>query len=339
MLVEQESLYYAILSGEHPVMPLAELEALLETRFNGRILYSFEGIALFSSNSDPGSLPNVSGWIKEVGRVLEVGSSEETAIESAIKRLGDRLKQYEKLIIKKYKGYSCHIDTSMLKNLAKSYGLGSGKLLLRLFLTEGVFVLGEVISVQDTRSFNLRKPGKRPFFKPGPLSPQLSRVFVNLSRLPVNGVYLDPFCGTGGFVLEACLVGAKLCLCGDITDDMVRGARINLSHYGVYDRSIVFQHDSTKIPLEDNSVDAIATDPPYGRSTTTAKRSYKMLVEGFLNEASRVVKPGGYIVYAGPEREEPWKLAVNLGLEVRSRFHMHVHSTLVREVVVARKVK
>lgn len=334
----ERKLYYAILSGEHPVMPLAELEAILQARVPGRILYHFEGLALFESSRDPSAITRLAGWVKETGRVLFHGTADQEVIESSLKLLGEGLRKYKRLLVKKYKGYSCHIDTGRIKRLALSLGLGAGGSLLRLFITEGVYVLGEIIGVQDTREYNVRRPGKRPFFKPGPLSPQLSRVFVNLSRLPEEGVFLDPFCGTGGFVLEACLTGASLCICGDIAVEMVRGARVNLSHYNVYDRSIVIRQDSARLPLSRESVDAIATDPPYGRSTTTAKRSYRELVEGFLTEAERVLRPGGYIVYAGPEREEPWKLAVGAGLRVERRFHMHVHSTLAREVVVARKV-
>lgn len=319
-------------------MPLAELEALLETRYDGVILYVFEGIALFEARRAPGDLPGEAGWVKEAGRVLSVGSADWGNVVSAISSLGDNIKKYNKINVRKYKGYSCHIDAASVRKIARSQGLGAGSIPLRLFITEGVYVLGEILGVQDTSSFNNRRPGKRPFFKPGPLSPRLSRVFINLSRLPVGGVYLDPFCGTGGFVLEACMLGAKLCICGDIAGEMVRGAMINLSYYGVYDRAVVFRHDSTEIPIRDESVDAIATDPPYGRSTTTARRSYRELVSGFLNEAVRVLKPGGYVVYAGPLREEPWRLAVETGFEVRRRFHMHVHSTLVREVVVGRKV-
>jgi len=324
-------LYYFLLSGEHPVMPLAELEALLEI-YGGRIVYSFEGAALVEDAGDPEAIVARAGWVREAGILLKIVEADEDkvveAVEEASKTLGEVRVEF-----RKFKAYSCHVDSRMLGAYKARGGTP-----LRVFVSEGVTLIGVPLARLDTRGFNERRPGRRPFFKPGPLSPQLSRVFVNLSRLPPGGVFLDPFCGTGGFVLEACLAGASVCVCSDIAEEMVRGSRVNLEHYGVYGRSLVAKADAAAIPVRDESVDAIATDPPYGRSTTTAKRRYEELVALFLDEARRILKPGGHVVYAGPASKQPWRLAVEAGLEVRGRYHMHVHGSLTREVVVARKV-
>ncbi|MFN4046743.1 MAG: TRM11 family SAM-dependent methyltransferase, partial [Acidilobaceae archaeon] len=94
--------------------------------------------------------------------------------------------------------------------------------------------------------------------------------------------------------------------------------------------------DATWAPIAPGVVDAIATDPPYGRLTSTGGRDYSGLVLGFLEEAARVARRGSYIVYAGPHHYSPWRLALQAGLEVVSRHHMFVHGSLTREVVVAR---
>jgi len=219
-------------------------------------------------------------------------------------------------------------------SLPRRRGLEPG---YRVFLTEGIVVFGRIIARQDTKAFNMRRPGRRPFFKPGPLSPQLSRALVNISRATPGKIFADPFCGTGGFVLEACLVGVDKCACLDIQDAMVRGSRVNLEHYGVACRTLIAHGDAASLPLRDQSIGAIATDPPYGRSTTTAKRTYEDLTAMFLAEAYRILKPGSYIVFAGPARKQPWRLAAEAGFDVEERHHMHVHSSLTREVVVAVK--
>ncbi|WP_062662301.1 hypothetical protein [Aeropyrum camini] len=153
---------------------------------------------------------------------------------------------------------------------------------LRIFATEGALMLGVALSRLEGKGFMERSPGRRPFFKPGPLSPRLSRAFVNLSRLRVGGYFADPFCGTGGFAIEACIVGASRIACGDLDWAMVRGGPANLSKYcppGVWFYSA---WNAARLPLSGDSVDSIATDPPYGRSTTTGRMGYQALTREFV---------------------------------------------------------
>ncbi len=325
--------YYAILSGEHPTLPLGELEALLEARHGGSIIYSFDGIALLGGVRDPQAIPLEAGMVKEVGRVYYVVEADIDNIKNSLRMLGEMGYNFSKIIVKKYKRYSDHIDAREIKDSAPK-GRGG---VLRIFITEGVAVIGTPLMLKPSKSFINRRPRTRPFFKPGPLSPQLSRVFVNLSRLKEDMVFLDPFCGTGGFILEACLLGAKHCICGDLSRDMVRGSLINLKHYGFTGKSTIIWQDSASMPIRDEAIDAIATDPPYGRSTTTGRREYSELVSEFLGEAHRVLREEGYIVFAGPAEKSPYHLAEEAGFKIISRFQMFVHSTLTREIVVARK--
>ena len=318
-------LYYAILSGEHPTLPLSELRAILETYSIGSVVYSFEGVAIYKWESGDALLPaRIGGFIKEVGELMAIVEAEQEEVDKVYRRIPPDYRVESR----RFRGYGRGV------RLPQRRGVQPG---VRFFLTEGVVVVGRIMARHDTKSFESRRPGKRPFFKPGPLSPQLSRALVNISRARPGSFFLDPFCGTGGFVLEACLVGSSPCACLDIQADMVAGSRVNLEHYKVYDRCIVARADAASMPIADDVVDAIATDPPYGRSTTTAKRTYQDLARLFLAEASRVLHRGSYLVYAGPADKEPWLLAKEYGFDVVERHHMHVHSSLTREIVVAVK--
>ncbi len=306
----------------------------MEARYKGEIIQVFEGIAIIRNADNPIEIIKNSGMLKEIGILHSILEADTDKIVGELEKLSTTGLRFKKINIRKFKNYSCHINPKDLKLTS----LSGGDRVLRVFITEGIAVIGEVLAEQDTKAFNSRRPGRRPFFKPGPLSPQLSRVFVNLARLKEGDVYLDPFCGTGGFVLEACLLGARHCICGDLSSDMIRGSLINIKYFNFNDKVSFFWQDSAYIPLKEETVDTIATDPPYGRSTTTGKRAYDELVEKFLHESYRVLKKGGHIVYAGPSQYTPWKLAYKVGFRVIARYQMYVHSTLTREIVVARKL-
>jgi len=54
--------------------------------------------------------------------------------------------------------------------------------------------------------------------------------------------------------------------------------------------------------LEDNSVDAIVTDPPYGWSFMGKKWDYDIPSVEVWKEALRVLKPGGHLLSFGGTR-------------------------------------
>ncbi len=42
------------------------------------------------------------------------------------------------------------------------------------------------------------------------MSPKLARCMVNLTGVKENDLVLDPFCGTGGILIEAGIMGARV---------------------------------------------------------------------------------------------------------------------------------
>ncbi len=330
--------YYAMLSGDHEGLAFEELKAILDVESKGySVEQFFEGVVVFKASiEDPSVIVSRAGYVREVGELITIGSEslESSWVREVAEVLGDRRVKVE---VSRYKGYGAFSEPELVKTLV-SQGIKCSlrsDTLLRVIATEGVTIVGLRLAAREPGSFTCRMPRKRPFFKPGTLSPKLSRLLVNLSRLRRGDVFLDPFCGIGGFALEACLLGASKIICGDIDREAVVGALGNLRYYAC-NATLTIQSNSMRIPLADETVDAIATDPPYGRSTATKGVSYEELVLAFLEEARRVLKKGRYLVYAGPYEKKPWTLAREVGLEVVSRYHMFVHGSLVREIVVAR---
>jgi putative methyltransferase (TIGR01177 family) len=104
-----------------------------------------------------------------------------------------------------------------------------------------------------------KRPYFRNFFHPSALDPRLCRIMVNLARVRENDLILDPFCGTGGILLEAQRMGIRT-IGLDVVKKMCGGAKKN----GVEE---VVQCDSLKMPIKKLSSHAIVTDIPYGIST------------------------------------------------------------------------
>ncbi len=307
-----------------------------------RIIYHLEGLALFDAdNLDPWRAAERAAWVREIGLLLGIAESTIEGIEALAEEAARSL-EGERIWVDpwRFKGYSPQAREDVVRRILVSKlrdkaSLGKGGKVLRVFITEGVAIAGIMLASRG-KGFHLRRPRRRPFFKPGPLSPDLSRVMVNLSRPREGATFLDPFCGTGGFAIEAMMVGAGRIICGDLDMDMYRGSRVNLDTF-TCGRCLVIGHNAARLPLGPNTVDSIATDPPYGRSTTTARMGYRRLMEEFLSSALEALAPGGYMVYAGPYSEEPARLGEEAGLRVLARIHMYVHSSLTRDIVVARK--
>jgi tRNA (guanine10-N2)-dimethyltransferase len=135
---------------------------------------------------------------------------------------------------------------------------------------------------------------------------------------------LDPFCGTGGVLLEASLVGAKA-LGSDISPEMIEGCAENLRHFDVRFERLEIA-DIGKIEEVFGTVDAVATDPPYGRSASTRREPVSALHERALVEIAGVLSPGAW---AGVVLPQTVNHPSSLSLE--ERHSQRVHRSLTRE--------
>ena len=145
--------------------------------------------------------------------------------------------------------------------------------------------LGRVIWRGDPGRFSRRRPGDRPFFHPGVMMPRMVRALVNISCARRGERLLDPFCGTGGMVLEASLVGIRA-VGSDRDPFMARGSRRN-----VHGEDIVLA-EAGALPFTSSSFDAVVTDLPYGQSVSIYASGLGDLISRSMKEAVRVLKPG-----------------------------------------------
>ena len=351
-----EKLFYALLSGLHATLPLAELRGVLEALGHRyRLVEVLDQVAVYEADA-PSSRGVAwrAGLIHETGRVLAATEAEEaTILEEALfidwcghVSPGDRVR-VEMLRLKGYAKKQVPDNTArklaekiapLLRGCGAEATPRSPTKLVHLIVTQGTTVIGLVEDKQPKRLLEAHRPQRRPFFHPGSLDPRLARLFINLARAAPPGPYLDPFCGTGGFAIEAQSLGIPT-LCGELARKLAEGAKQNTQAYPGQHLVENTQWDATRLPLRDNSVQSIGTDPPYGRSTSTRGKPLDKLLEQFLAEAARVLKPRKHLAYATPHwaEEKAIEYTEKAGLRTIEKHYMRVHGTLTRIIIIAKK--
>ncbi|MGI6009654.1 MAG: RsmD family RNA methyltransferase [Methanomethylophilus sp.] len=189
----------------------------------------------------------------------------------------------------RYKGYMQDVDSQ--QEIRKAGAILSKKNDVDLKtpdFTVGMLMTDRLHFFIEDRVFDAdllreRKVSERPFFSPISLHPKYARALINLTGVKRGGTVLDPFCGTGGIVIEAADMGMKA-IASDFDPEMVAGTRENLDFYKLplHDFETI---DVGEIPERFSDIDAIACDPPYGRSTKTGGENvdhiYKRALEAF----------------------------------------------------------
>jgi tRNA (guanine10-N2)-dimethyltransferase len=157
---------------------------------------------------------------------------------------------------------------------------------------------------------------------------------VNLARAKADSVLLDPFCGTGTSLIEATFIGCRA-VGVDAQKRMIVGTKKNLEFFGISAEGLIWA-DSRKIPL--THVDAVVTDPPYGRSSSTLKSTTRQLVQEVLVVACGLLGVGQRICIAAPQTLDIARIGEALGLRHVESHFAYVHATLTREIAVFEKV-
>jgi len=165
------------------------------------------------------------------------------------------------------------------------------------------------------------------------LKPKWARLLINLARVKRGGTLLDPFCGTGSILIEAYyldLVPTGM----DLDWKAIKKSKLNLFHYQIPAKINV--GDATKLEefYKPNSIDGIATDLPYGRSSTVAGREISKLYYDFLKSALKVLKPGAYLVMM---RASEVHNRTPVGYERIGKGDIYAHRGLTRRAIILRK--
>ncbi len=201
-------------------------------------------------------------------------------------------------------------------------------------ITDEKLILGLKLTDITSKTFSERRPRKKPFFHPSAMPSKMARCMVNLAHAKAESVLLDPFCGTGTSLIEATFIGCRA-VGVDAQRRMILGTKKNLQFYNISPEGLILA-DSRRIPLF--KVDAIVTDPPYGRSSSTLKSTTKKLVEELLVSSHALLGIGQRICIASPKTLNISRMGTRIGYRHVESHFAYVHRTLTREIAVFEKV-
>jgi tRNA (guanine6-N2)-methyltransferase len=128
---------------------------------------------------------------------------------------------------------------------------------------------------------------------PASLRPTIARAVIQLTRIQDDDIFLDPMCGAGTLLIERALAGRHQMLHGgDILKEAVAGT---LENFEKKHKPHNIQHwDARKLPLPDQSVNKVATNPPWGRQIGSSSEIQALYTSAF-SEIDRVLQTGGIV--------------------------------------------
>ena len=341
---------FFLFSGEHETLPVSELTAILAAKgYAYKILENLDqalrleicsncaeavrqraaltrfcGLELYSCKAD----------VQEALRCLQSANLDGILTES----------ESFAVRVKRVKRYASGIDGMTLeRKLGKIILKRTRQTKVKLenpdktftgILTGERFVFGMKLTEISSKPFVERRPKRKPFFHPSAMQAKLARCMVNLARPKDGELVFDPFSGTGSMLVEAALIGCRV-LGSDIKRKMARGTLANMVYFGIEPEGILVS-DARTLPVKE--VGCIVTDPPYGRSATTLKRSAKRVVEEVLLSAHDLLRKGTRICIAAPKTLKIRCIGTDLAYKHLESHFVYFHRSLTREIAVFEKV-
>jgi len=338
---------YFFILGNHPLLSMAELLAVLPTASEPR-LCGTNALVL-----NLGQEINIPEFLTTVGGTIKAG-----VIETNLNRIAEATDKGTEVLSKflpatgkfsfgvssygqsgpvpkivgmtiknklRDKGVSCRWVTSRETTLS-SVVVEQNKLLSAsgrelVFLTANKKTLvGVTQGVQPFKDLSQRDYG-RPARddQSGMLPPKLAQIMLNLAGAKKDDLILDPFCGSGTILTEAMLMDYKNIFGSDISAKAVADSKINIDwvakRYDLKNSAKLKQADAKDLATlyKPNSVGAVVAEVYLGpqRGALDVKKLNQelgSLYDDCLEVIYKILKPGARVVLALPIFKQGGKL-------------------------------
>jgi tRNA (guanine10-N2)-dimethyltransferase len=325
------------LSGEHDTLPRSEALALLDVYSTSyrELCWLDQCLIIEASDLNARTMGSRLGMTHRIIKILAICDARPEAIATAAQVISIPHKSY-RIRARKIKHASLKGDQvehevgRTLYKLGYRADLTNPDVELRAIITGDKVILGIEVVRAERSGFEDRRPHLKPFFYPGVLMPRMARALVNISRAKEGETLLDPFSGTGGILVEACLAGMSG-IGVDVQKKLVRGAKVNLNGLNC----CLIIGDAKRLPFKDCSIHNAVLDTPYGRSALIEATSREELLSRCLSELYRVLKPGRRMIIVA---DRPiGDIIMKTSFQIIEIHADRVHRSLTRHIFVCTK--
>jgi len=337
-----KNVFLFVLSGAHETLPLAELEATLSLATDFDLLEAKRNFAIYeTSRSGSRFLNTLKDRLVLTHSIYKfIGSCYSEDVEKFLNTL-PKFEMPYRVRVHLYEGkertetLEREIGGMISKGIERSgrkpiIDLENPRTSIGFFVAGNEVYCGVRILETDKKPFAVRKPKTKPFLKPVSMDPRFARVMVNLARTG-SGRILDPFCGTGGILTEAGLVGLRI-YGVDMDGEMVKGCKKNLEFFKL--KGDIREGDARNLEenFSKNFFDCIVTDPPYGRLSSTKGSDAEKLYNESMISIENVLKPGRFLTIAIPTN-----INIKTKMKLIEIHRERINRSLERNVTVYRK--
>jgi len=267
------------------------------TREVSEILFSEKELKLLlgAKNYDWGSLIKNSYSIE-----FEKGIFDEETKKVFFKIVWDSLNKLKKPVV----------DLKKADTKIKLYSDGE-----KIFVTKNLWT--------NSEKFEERKAHNRLYNHPTALHPKLARAMINLagSSSKIKKI-ADPFCGSGGILIEGALMNKKM-IGIDIDKVQIIRAKENLKSLNL--KSEVSLGDALDFCEE---VDAIISDLPYGKNSKV--NNIDNTLRNFFNKITTCTK----ILVIGSEEKMNLPRLIGFEWVIVEEFSIYIHKTMTKKIFV-----
>lgn len=324
----------AFLSGEHPTFPQSELQALCEThgdKANGlsgqlwtfqqpNVVRQMAGLrfygTLVAAGRSPMAIIHQMQWAPKgtfAVRGERIGADKHHSVRELVQGIGTHIAK---------QGHE--VD---LKNPDEE---------LHVWVEGPQIVVACNVRENNRTQFEERRVTSRDHFSPVSLHPRRAAGLVNMARAPPGGRIYDPFCGTGGLLLEAAIMGYEA-WGSDLDEVMIQGTYQTLTDVPTepVDAKLFVADIGDAAQLVEGT-DGIVADLPYGKASTTDLEALDSLYRRAFQAFADILKPGQYAVIGSPGLDllQPIR---EFGFTQVEHHEEYAHKSLTRHYIVVKR--